>query len=74
MIKKMEFKWETLKATEYNETTRVRVMGGWLVHVMVSDSKRLSTSLQFVQDPDHQWTIVVPKTEEEKKAAVYPPI
>lgn len=64
-ITKIPFDWEIL----YNDfggdghtqggTARVKVMGGWLVsHEIHNESfKSCSTSLTFVRDPFHEWSI-----------------
>jgi len=56
MAKKIVWEWEEIDQW----TTRVKVHGGWLVHVSVGDAKKFSTSVVFVHDPDWQWQPIEP--------------
>ena len=60
---KMEWKWERLD----DNTSRVKVIGGWLVHRHRREdwgkSVAMSESMLFIPDRDHEWIIVAPIEE-----------
>ncbi len=67
MRTRLEWGWEKLDAT----TSRAMVFGGWIIHHTISDgtnSKPITRSeaMTFVPDRDHQWSILIPVSEEEK--------
>ncbi len=74
MRKKMEFKWELINESNEGkyQTLRAKVIGGWLVQTVFQDMKIkvLTTSLTFMPDRDHEWTIVSPLTEQSIKPKV----
>ena len=59
MRKKIEWQWEILD--KWN--SRVKVMGGWLVHTIREHRNRISTSMVFVPDSEHGWMITFPQPE-----------
>lgn len=61
MRKKIEWHWETLD----QNTSRAKVIGGWLVHVFMEDRNRKfsTSSVAFVADRDHEWYISAPVSE-----------
>jgi hypothetical protein len=63
--KKIEFVWESIAKTNHEETCRVKVIGGWLVHHLTNSTKgTVSESMCFVSDRDFEWTIIAPTKEE----------
>lgn len=57
MPKKIEWKWEKID----DSTTRVKVMGGWLVvNVVVSGKGSTSCSSVFISDKDYEWMPTAP--------------
>lgn len=63
MATKLKWEWEALD----DETSRVKVVGGWLVCHKTSTK---SESMVFIADHNHQWHILVPQVEEAKKPSV----
>ncbi len=67
MQKKIEWQWEKLDAN----TSRVRVIGGWIVHhdkhalAKKGNSENIlcSESMVFIADRDHEWFIIPPVDE-----------
>lgn len=64
MLKHMPWNPETLSCIESDlgNTTfsRMKVIGGWLVHHSFCLKENLSESMCFVADVDHQWVITQP--------------
>jgi hypothetical protein len=62
MRKKIEWKWEVLD----EHTSRCKVIGGWIVVCLVQGkdhtgkTKQISSSMTFIPDRDHEWTISEP--------------
>lgn len=56
MIKKIAWQWEVLDET----TSRAKVIGGWIIRSRSNKAE----SMVFVQDRDHEYTIVKPYVEE----------
>lgn len=63
MRKKIEFEWELILLTAGSETSRAQVIGGWLVMVIIQNTKAPPASMVFVSDPEHQWQILKPVVE-----------
>lgn len=66
MTKRIEWKWEKID----DSTTRVKVMGGWLVvNVVVSGKGSTSCSSIFIADRDYEWMPVEPIVDPEVNKA-----
>lgn len=66
MPKNIEWKWEKID----DATTRVKVMGGWLVVNMVDSSKSSkSFSSIFIADKDYEWRPTPPIIDPEVNRA-----
>lgn len=61
MRKRIEWEWEQLDSV----TSRVKVIGGWIVQQVILSSKGQSAAINmvFVPDRDHEWHIL-PKIKE----------
>lgn len=52
-----------------NETSRVRVIGGWLVRTIVKGDKgHIAVATSFLSDHAHQWNPISPLKEESPPA------
>lgn len=59
MRKKIEWKWEKLDES----TSRVKVIGGWLICCnVVKNDVVINRSTSFISDINHEWTIIEEKT------------
>jgi hypothetical protein len=57
MRKRIEWNWEHLDET----TSRIKVIGGWLVRTVLNHQKHgVGVGLAFVADRDHEWNILPP--------------
>lgn len=67
MRRSIEWQWETLD--EHN--TRIKVIGGWLVHHISynENKKHFSESMCFIPDRDHEWHILPPFVDTKKAEA-----
>lgn len=63
MAKKLVWKWEELDC----HTKRAKVVGGWLIHALVDDGKKMTSAMVFIQDRDHEWLILPPPIPVEAK-------
>jgi hypothetical protein len=62
MRKRIEWKVETLLETQDVEHTRIKVVGGWLVIILIVQPKGSSAlTTTFVEDRNHEWEILQPK-------------
>jgi len=74
MRTRLSWEWEQLDPN----TRRAKVFGGWILHAYTcapntSDSNRvkcISETMTFVPDNNHQWHILQPLKEEEKKPSI----
>lgn len=68
MRKKIEWEPEILAhyddGKSCSEVTRMKVIGGWIVHYLLISKGQPSQTSQFIPDRDHEWTIVKPKPNE----------
>lgn len=57
----MKFDWEDIFIMNYLDTqyatSRAKVEGGWLITNSLIFADKLSTSLTFMPDPEHKWSI-----------------
>jgi hypothetical protein len=53
---KMNLGWEPILKGEYNETTRLRVFGGWVLRVK-KDTRPPHLGMVFIPDENHEWEI-----------------
>jgi len=59
---KIEFRWEEIFERNNSScqfvTVRAKVIGGWIVRDSLCDiHSSIASSMAFVPDPDHEWTI-----------------
>ncbi len=65
-MQKIVWEWEQIDGM----TTRVKVIGGWLVRSYVLSNKHgASESMAFLSDRDHQWHPCKPPVEEKLQAS-----
>lgn len=59
-MRKIEFKWETIKNLLHTKTYRAKVFGGWIVNdicVCGESNKIICQSMVFIPDNNHEWEI-----------------
>lgn len=68
MIKKIAWQAEQLDHQDNGKdgwatTTRIKVIGGWLLSHIICYKHNISETMVFIADRDHEWTIIKPVEE-----------
>ncbi len=53
----IKFEWELICEAHKNDTARAKVFGGWIVRSLTYPDDRVSESMVFVSDPNHEWEV-----------------
>ena len=53
VARKFPVTWESVSTDDGKTTKRMRILGGWLVHITTTTPS--SVDVFFVPDPNHDW-------------------
>lgn len=54
---KIPFGWDLIDDHEHHRTYRTKVIGGWLINILIYSSEEWKFNVTFLSDHEHKWEI-----------------